>query len=219
MAILTCSQRELLQLTDISSLVYRQDKFRGQGVAAFGCEAPVLENRPLVLDAVACLVRDSLADQLPRTGEQHRNRAAAFTRNFWPEWAEAVAWVEHHRQPIVFALAEREDGQWWVAPGRADTLADYVRDEWKKSPLRTLVCVNVADILDNIDKRAAKHGLDLRTGSVILPPDDPNLVAWLAEFRQWRDAIKKFDPLHPKWPPRPNAAQRRAIEAISCTLH
>ena len=84
MAILTCTLRELLVLTDTSEVHYRQDKFRQQGVAAFGCDAPVLEDRPLLLDVVAVCIRDQLSNSVaaslpqatPRGGD-HRARLLA----------------------------------------------------------------------------------------------------------------------------------------------
>ncbi len=122
--------------------------------------------------------------------------------------------------PIVFAVAERDDGAWWCGNARADKLADFVTEQSKQSPLKRLFVVNLARILDDMHKRAAKAGLDLTTGSVILPPDDPQLVEWLREFRARRDAVQRqFDPLHAKAPPRPSAAMRAQIEAMSCSLH
>ena len=134
-------------------------------------------------------------------------------RGFWPEWATALARVEHNREPYVFAVAEREDGAWWCGASRAETLAAFVTEQ---SPLRQLACVNVPQIKIDIDTRAAKARIDLRSGNYILPPDHPTLVEWLAEFRARRDAAqRKFDPLRAKAPPRPTAAQRRVIEGLT----
>ncbi len=161
------------------------------------------------------LVRDRLND-----AGMVRRAAASITLAFWPEWTEALAYVGHPRLPIVFAVAERDDGAWWCGNGRADQLADFVAEQSKQSPLKRLHVVTVARILDDMHKRAAKAGLDLSAGSVILPPDDPQLVEWLREFRAPRDAAqRKFDPLHAKPPPRPSTAMRAQIEALSCSLH
>jgi hypothetical protein len=212
MGILTARLGELLTIAGLNAATLRSDRLRGIAVAAFGSERPVLEERCLLLDGVAWLIRDDLNER----GMPHRG-AATVTRAFWPEWAEAVARVEHRREPIVFAVAEREEGAWWCGNGRADKLADFVASQ---PPLKRLLCVNLADILDGMNKRAAKAGFDLSNGSYCLPPDDSTFVRWLKEFRAKRAAMQKlFDPLHAKVPPRPNAAQRAAIEALSCSLH
>src|SRR5262245_57436598 len=123
MAILTLTHRDLLALTNTSSTQYRQDRFRNQWVAAFRAAVPVLRDRRLLIDAMAMIIRDDLARSIPR-------RAAATTvRAFWDKWIEAVARVEHRREPVVFAVAEQSEGVWWCGTGPAMQLPAFVNNQ------------------------------------------------------------------------------------------
>ena len=216
MPILHVSIGELLQITGTVPATLRSDRIRKHACAAFGTEHPVLESRVLLADGIAWGVRDELSRHGLSRG-LNRRAAANIARAFWPEWAEALSRVEHQRQPFIFSVAEREDGAWWCGCGRADKLADFVASQ---PPLKRLFCVNVAQIMVDMQARAKKARLDLSTGSFILPPDDPTFVQWLAEFRAQRDAVlKRYDPLHAKPPPALSAAQRRAIWGMSCALN
>src|SRR5262249_35689504 len=163
MPILTVTLGELCTLTGTLPATLRSDRLRKQAVAAFGAEHPVLEARVLLADGIAWGVRD----ELNRAGLQRR-AATNIARGFWPEWAEALSWVEHGRRPIVFTAAEREDGAWRCGSGRADELPKFVAEQ---SPLRRLFCVNIAQLVVDMQQRAAKARLDLSTGNFILPPD------------------------------------------------
>ena len=68
MPILTLTNRQLLALTNTTANQYRQDKFREQAVAALGAAEPVLEDRPLLVDAMAMIIRDDLARHRTRRG-------------------------------------------------------------------------------------------------------------------------------------------------------
>jgi hypothetical protein len=212
MPILTARLGELLTITGLNASTLRSDRLRKSSVAAFGTDHPVLDERCLLLDGVAMLVRDAL-----NAKGMARRAAAMVTRQYWPEWMEALAWVEDRKQPVVFAAAELEgNAGWWAGLGRADKLADFVA----KQKLQRLLCVNMARIKIEMDTRAAKAGFVTSGGRYCLPPDDPTFVQWAKEFRAWRDAAQRlFDPLHAKSPPRPSATQRRDIEAISCSIH
>jgi hypothetical protein len=211
MPILTATIGELCKLTDTVPASLRGDRFQGRACAAFGAEHPILEARVLLADGIAWGVRDDLN----RSGLLRR-AAANITRAFWPEWAEALSRIEHRGEPIVFSVAERrDDGVWWCGSGRADQLPDFVRAQ---PPLRRLFCVNVAQIMLDMTKRAERLNFDLSNGTFILPPDDPTFVSWMQEFRAKRDAVqKKFDPLHAKAPPL-TIAMRKSVEAATC-LH
>ena len=212
-AILTCTQRDLLVLSDTPGTRLRQDRFHHQNVAAFGCAEPLLADRCLVLDAVAICVRDALnRSQLKGIAPMGRRAAAMVTLNFWCEWMTAFALVEHKRQPYVFAVAAREDG-WWCGLGRADELAKFVAEQSKQSPVRQLFAVNLERIRLDIHERAKKAGIDLSTGSITVPPNDPAFVQWAQEFKDERRPT--FDPYRAKAPRRPSAERRAAIEAIS----
>lgn len=211
MPILTARLGELLIIADQNASTLRSDRLRHYAVAAFGAEHPVLEERCLLLDGVAMLVRDELARKgMARLG------AATVTRAYWPEWTEALAWVEHKRAPIVFAVAELRGGGWWCAHGRADKLSDFVTNQ----PLERLLCVNLAQIKIDMDTRAAKAGFDLSDGTYCLPPDHPVLVEWLKEYRDRRAALqRKFDPMRGKAPSPPSVAQRRVLQELTCSIH
>jgi hypothetical protein len=209
MAILTLTHRDLLALTNTSPTQYRQDRFRNQSVAAFGAAEPVLKDRPLLVDAMAMMIRDDLARSIPR-------RAAATTvRAFWDKWIEAVARVEHRREPVLFAVAEQSEGVWWCATGPAEQLPAFVANQL---PLRRLVVVNVAELMLELQNRADKLGFDLSPGDLFLAPDHPHFIRWVTEFREQREALqRKFDPLHGGTAlPRPSARQRKALEALAC---
>jgi hypothetical protein len=213
-AILTCTQRDLLILGDNTAIQLRQDRFRHQNVAAFGTAEPLLADRCLVVDAVAMCVRDALnRSQLKGIAPMGRRAAAMITLNFWPEWMEAFAEVEHAHQPIVFVVAAREDGVWWCGKGRADKLAPFVAEQSEQSPVQQLFAVNLERIRENIFKRATKAGIDLSAGRITLPPNDPMFVEWANEFKDERKP--KFDPYRAKEPRRVSAKRRAAIEATA----
>ena len=213
MPILTLTNRQLLALTNTTANQYRQDKFREQAVAAFGAAEPVLEDRPLVLDAMAMIIRDDLARSIPR-------RAAARTvRAFWDKWIEAVARVEHRGESVVFAVAEQsEGGVWWCGIGPAQQLPAFVAN---RPPLRRLVFANIPQLYSELQNRATKLGFDLSAGKLFLPPDHPLFISWVSEFREQREALeRKFDPLHGgRAPPPPSMKQRKALEALACGPH
>ena len=212
-AILTCTQRDLLALSDTPGTRLRQDRFQHQNVAAFGTPEPLLTDRCLVLDAVAICVRDALnRSQLKGIAPMGRRAAAMTTLNFWPEWMTAFAFVEHKEQPYVFAVAARDDG-WWCGLGRADELAKFVAEQSKQSPVRQLFAVNLERIRLDIHERATKAGIDLSAGRITLPPDHPTFVQWAKEFEAERRPT--FDPYRAKAPHRPSAERRAAIETIS----
>jgi hypothetical protein len=73
--------RQLLALTNTSSNQNRQDKFREQAVAA-GAAEPVLGDRPLVLDAMAMIIRDDLARSISRRQPRRHPR-------FWDKWIKS----------------------------------------------------------------------------------------------------------------------------------
>jgi hypothetical protein len=205
MPILTLTNRQLLALTNTTANQYRQDKFREQAVAAFGAAEPVLEDRPLLVDAMAMIIRDDLARSIPR-------RAAATTvRAFWDKWIDAVARVEHRDEAVVFAVAEQSEGVWWCGTGPAEQLPAFVANQ---PPLRRLVIANVPQLYTELQNRADKLGFDLAAGELCLAPDDPLFISWVTEFREQREALqRKFDPLHGgRAPPRPSAQQRKALE-------
>ncbi len=194
MPILTLTNRQLLALTNTTANQYRQDKFREQAVAAFGAAEPILEDRPLLVDAMAMIIRDDLARSIPR-------RAAATTvRAFWDKWIEAIARVEHRGEEVVFAVAEQSEGVWWCGT------------------LRRLVIANAPQLYSELQNRADKLRFDLSAGDLFLAPDDPLFISWVTEFREQREALqRKFDPLHGgRAPPRPSAQQRKALEVLAC---
>jgi hypothetical protein len=211
MPILTATLDQILVLTDTNAATLRGDRLRGNAVAAFGCERPLLDQRWLLVDGVAMLVRDDLSKSMLRKG------AANVTRAFWDKWAMALSRVEHERKAYVFSVAEQQDGPWWCGLGPANELADFVKTQ---PPLRKLIVVNLAQILLDMQRRATKAKLDISFGSVVPPPDDPSFVRWLEEFAKRREALQqKYDPLHAKPPKPPSVEQRRAIELMSCSLN
>jgi hypothetical protein len=198
-------------VTGINHGTLRADRARGHACAAFGVAEPLLPDRCLLLDGLAWLIRDDLTD-----AAMNRRAAATMVMAFWPEWMTAAARLEHRREAVVFAAAEQEGNIWWCGSGLANQLRDFV----STGPLlRRLFVVNVAQLMADMERRAMEAGLDLSAGSFTLPPDDPVFVAWVAEFKSWRDAQqRKFDPLHAKPPPSPSARRRREIEALTCDL-
>jgi hypothetical protein len=209
--ILQARQNELLVMTGTNASSLRSDRLRKVSAAAFGAERPVLVDRCLLIDGVALLI----CDDLRRSG-MARRAAAMVVRGFFDKWIEAVARIEHRDEAVLFAVAEQSPGVWWCAAGLADQLPGFIRS----NPPRRLFVVNIAMIMLDMKKRAAKAGFDLSGGSFFLPPDHELYLQWTDEFRERREAAQaQFDPLHMK-PPRPlSAPQRRTVETASCRIN
>src|SRR2546430_17427063 len=114
MPILPLTNRQLLALTNPTANQYRQDKFREQAVAAFGAAEPILEDRPLLVDAMAMIIRDDPARSIPR-------RAAATTdRAFWGKRVEGTARVQARGGEVVFAVPAHSEGlrRRWAGPSQ-----------------------------------------------------------------------------------------------------
>ena len=211
MPILTARPNELLVMTGTNAATLRSDRLRKVSVAAFGAEFPVLEERYLLIDGVAMLIRDDLS----RSG-MLRRAAAMVVRGFFDKWIEAVARIEHRGEDVLFVVAEQAEGIWWCGTGLAAQLPDFIRNQ----PPRRLFCVNIAAILLAMRSRAEKAGYDLTGGSFFLPPDHELYLQWVKEFRERREvAQQQFDPLHMKPPRSLSVPQRRTIETASCRIN
>jgi hypothetical protein len=212
MPILTAQLGELLPICALNGATLRSDRLRKASVAAFGAEHPVLEERCLLIDGVAMLVRDDLN----RSGMVRRG-AAMVARAFFDRWIEAVSRIEHRGEAVLFAVAEQTENVWWCASGLADQLPKFLAN---RPPLRRLFVVNIAEIMLNIRARAEQAGFDLSGGSFFQPPDDKLYLEWMREFSERRAAVQaQFDPLHMKPPRHPSAQQRRVIEGMTCRIH
>jgi hypothetical protein len=215
MPILTARLNELLVMTGINAATLRSDRLRKTSVAAFGVDHPVLEERCLLIDGVAMLVRDDLSRDASRAGMPRRG-AAMVVRGFFDKWIEAVARIEHRGEDVLFVVAEQAEGIWWCGTGLAAQLPDFIRNQ----PPRRLFCVNIAAILLAMRSRAEKAGYDLTGGSFFLPPDHELYLQWVKEFRERREvAQQQFDPLHMKPPRSLSVPQRRTIETASCRIN
>ncbi len=208
MPILTARTAEVLTMAGINPASHRSDQARGFGVAAFGAERPVAADRCLLIDGVAWLIRNELDDR-----GMKRRAAANITRLFFDQWVEALARIEHKDEAVLFAVAEQTDKIGWCGTGMADKLAGYIAEQ---PPLRRLICINIAEIMIGMKKRAAENRLSLAGGNFFIPPDHPSFPELIAECRDWREAkLKEFDPLHMRMPPRPSAHLRDAIEGLT----
>jgi hypothetical protein len=210
MPILTCTLGQLLAMTGINDATLRSDRLRNYSVAAFGAARPVVDARCLLADGMAMRIHNDLSGML------HRRAAAVVTRAFWPEWAEALARIEHRGEPVLFALGQLRDTVWWCGAGHADELPKFVAQQ---PPMRRLLTVNIARHKFEMEERAKMLCLDLSRGSFILAPDDARFVEWMTEFRQARDrAQARFDPLHLRAPRAPSARLRRSVAEATCPL-
>jgi hypothetical protein len=174
--VLTLAQ--LRKVTNTSAEQLRSDRFRDQGVAAFGASDWVLPGRPLAIDAVAIAVRDELAKVLPR------KTASVITRGWFDKWIEGVARVEHNNEQIVFVVAQLTSGdEWRCALGPAPKLVEHIAQlpRWK-----VCVAVDIGDIMRTIRERATKARIDL-SGSFFLPIDDLRAQQLIGEFREARE--------------------------------
>jgi hypothetical protein len=209
-AILTATVGQLERLTGIKPVNRRIDRSRGHAVAAFGVRQPLLDTRCLLLDGVAWLVRDELAKSMPRTA------AANLTLLHWPEWTEAFARAEHRGDAVLFAAGEQVAGPWWCGSGPAEDLPGFIASQ---PPLRRLAITNIAQLLIDMRERAARHGFDLSTGSITLPPDDERWLEMAAEWRAWRAAnlaaLSNPSRLESRLP-RPSERYIKLLEGLSC---
>lgn len=176
--------RWLLKITGTNAATWRSDVHRGLSVAAFGASGPILETRPLLLDAVAVRLRDDLAEVVPR------KLAANIVRGFFDRWAEGVAHAEHDGQDVVFVVAEPDprrygkDANWYCAVGPAEKLGAYVAS--LPQPLRRVLVIHMRETLADIRRGAANVRLDLSGAHFFVPPDHPMLTEVKTEWAKWR---------------------------------
>jgi hypothetical protein len=175
-------QRALLAVTGSNPATYRSDLHRGQGVAAFGASEPVAKDRPLMLDAVAVVLRDELHGRgLPR------KLAADIVRGFFDRWAEGVAHADHDGQDVVFVVVEVDPkiqaDSWFCAIGPAGKLCDYLMS--LPRPQRRALFVHLRAVLADIRGRAAKAELEL-SGCFFVAPDHALLAQIKTDWSTWR---------------------------------
>jgi hypothetical protein len=204
------TQRDLFTVTGVNAATYRSDIFRGLGAAAFGTAEPLLENRPLGLDAVALKIRDKLNELGLK-----RKLAAVITRGFFDRWVEGVSFAEHAGQSIVFVVVELDpkkfgDRPWVCAVGPTAKLDDYIRT--LPSPRRRILFVDLREMLDDIRKRGVKAGLDM-SAHFFVPPDHPALAEVREHWETWRAEHKLVGAVgekHPKF----DKSHRKTIESL-----
>jgi hypothetical protein len=180
MPILTLSKKkDLLTVTGMNENTYRGDIFRGWGAAAFSVDRPLLEDRPLRLDAVALSLRDGL-NELGLT----RKFAAEITRAFFDRWAEAVSIAEHTGRTTVFVVAEvdRRSSPWICAAGPHNQLHKFVRS--LPRPQRVLF-IEMLDLIEGLRKRGTAAGIDM-SANFFVPPDHAFLAEVKRDWERWR---------------------------------
>jgi hypothetical protein len=205
------SRSQLLTLTATGSQQYDQDRFREQQVGAFGANEPPVTNRPLLLDALAMVIRDDLAKSI-----SPRRAASNIVRGFADQWQNALAHIEHRGQAWLFMAAQQSETVWFCAAGPKEGLPAFVAMQQNRAPLRRIIVVDIAALMEEIAARAKQAGLDLSQGTYYVAPDHPFHVEWANEFRQWREAkLRQFDPFYKKInPPRLSARHRNAVQEL-----
>jgi hypothetical protein len=207
MSVKSFSFQEMLALTGENAATLRNDRRHGQTVAAFGAVEPSNHNRYLLVDCAAMLIRDKLNER-----GMKRQLAAWYVRAFADEWLKGLSRVEHLHHEVLLAVAHHGGGQWWAASGPKEEFIAFLKAQ-PKMP-EQLCSVELAEVVDDIEKRADKAGIHL--GDFILPPDHPQLVKWTTQFRSARD---KELALWFKKPPRgPTERERQGYEDILCTI-
>jgi hypothetical protein len=207
MSVKTFSFQEMLILADENAATLRNDRRHGQAVAAFGTAEPSGHNKWLLVDCVGMLIRDRL------TGRGMKRKLAAwYVRAFADQWLQGVSRVEHRHHAILLAVADRGGGQWWAASGPMEEFLAFLKKQ-AKMPER-LYTVELAEVVDDIRKRAQKAGIHL--GDFILPPDHPQLVQWTTNFRNARE--KELAQWFKKAPRGPSERERQGYEDILCTI-
>jgi hypothetical protein len=203
--------RWLFAITGTNPATWRSDVHRGLSVAAFGVAEPVLESRPLALDAVAIHIRDDLI-----AGDLPRKLAGAIVRVFFDRWAEGIAHAEQDGQDVVFYAAELDprkfgtDSNWRCGVGPADGFERHLASLPK--PIKRVLFIHLLETLADIRRCAAEAGLDLSAGRFFVPPDHPLLAECKAEFETWRAENRVSGP-RGKFP-KVSQQRRRHIEGL-----
>jgi hypothetical protein len=207
MSFKTFSFQEMLILADENAASFRNDRRHGFTVAAFGAAEPSGHNRYLLVDCVAMLIRDWLTERGLK-----RKLAAWYVRAFADEWLKGLSRVEHLHHTILLAVADRGGGEWWAAAGPKEYFLEFL-EEQPKMP-EQLYTVELAEVVDEIKKRAQKAGIHL--GDFILPPNHPQLIEWTTKFRNARE--KELAQWFKKPPRGPTERERQGYEDILCTI-
>lgn len=204
------SLKDCLAVAGIKKPTLKSDRHLGYSVAAFGLGKPLFDARCLLLDGYAMVIHNSLSKTVGR------HTSASLVRVCWDLWAHALSRVEHVREPVLLAVAETKNGDWFMHAAHIDALPAMVR---RLSPMRKFLTVNLALHMDEMRERAAKLGKEL--GWFTLLPDDPRWLEWMQEHRQWRKrGMARFEAERGNAPPRPSQATIDSIRAIAGeTLH
>jgi hypothetical protein len=203
------AQRDLFTVAGINSATYRSDLFRGQGAAAFGTAEPLLQNRPLGLDAVALRIRDGLNDL-----GLSRKLAAVITRGFFDRWVEGVVHADHDRQSIVFVVVELDPKKlvhpWVCAIGPDAKLDDYIRG--LPAPQRRVLFIELRDLIDDIRNRGMEAGLDM-SAPFFVSADHPVLAEIKQHWESWRAEHKIVGAVGAKLP-NLDKTHRKIVESL-----
>jgi hypothetical protein len=216
MTLLTCNFRVLRILTGLSHSTVRSDRQRQCDVYAFGLREPLVENRFLLLDGVAWLLRD----QLMRYGLLRR-QAASVVLQFWPEWMQAVSWTEHRNEVTLFTVCEYEGNKCSAGYGSGANLQQVIGELLRRHVPRRMLFVDLGSILTTMTRNGQKGGWNLHnSGSFCLPLDHPQFVALLREAQKRRSSRQgEFDLLKLTTRPfTPTPQLRKIILEGSCAL-
>ena len=207
MSVKSFSLQEMLALTGENAATVRNDRRHGQTVAAFGAAEPSHNNRYLLVDCVAMLIRDKLTKR-----GMKRKLAAWYVRAFSDQWLQGVSSVEHMDQAILLAVAHLGDEHWWAASGPSEEFLAFLKGLPK--PPEQLYTVELVEVMDDIRKRAQKAGIHL--GDFFLRPDQPQFIQWTTAFRNARE--KELAQWFKNQPRSPSERERRAFEDVLCTI-
>ena len=185
----------------------RNDRRHGQTVAAFGAAEPSHNNRYLLVDCVAMLIRDKLTKR-----GMKRKLAAWYVRAFSDQWLQGVSSVEHMDQAILLAVAYLGGETGGPHLGRRRNFLPSL----KGCRNRPNSCTRLSwwrswTVSGNVPKRPASISAISSFG-----PINRSLSSGLphSEMRGEKELAQWF-----KNPPRgPSERERRAFEDVLCTI-
>jgi hypothetical protein len=184
--------QELLKITATTDQGLRSLRRRGQIALAFGQRHAFDSLTYLPLDAVAMLLRGTLAKSYGQT------EAAQFVRIYGDVWAQVVAEAEaDFKTDVSFCIVdfEREnDGKKaTMAAGARDATPEQIAAAVANTPEAQgfvavrINCVNLSHLIRAIRTSAAKHGINL-TMPFMPPPGSEDFQKLFEPYVEARDA-------------------------------
>jgi hypothetical protein len=174
---------QFLKILEITSGAFDAQQRAGHVALAFGTPIPATPGRYLDLDLMAMAIALGVSRMLDRPA------ATAIVLNFFNQWVSAVSHADvDTTQNYFFAMGlvgrdnnKKRPHEIWVTNGTIEQIMSDLRDA------RSVMAVNITDILTRLRAKARTAGVDL-SQPFFFPPNHERFSQIITEFNREREA-------------------------------